>query len=434
MRKINVHEIIDNSKMNVFFIFIWTVTFFTLIFDGYDLQVFGVAMPSMMKEMGYGPALSGLIGSASLWGAIAGAIIFGILTDKWGRKPIHFIAVSLFSIFTAVAAVSASNIPVFVGSRFIAGMGIATITPTVQSLLSEYTPANNRRFLLTANMIGIAVGNILAPLLALVVLPVFGWRAMFGLAALGLVMVPFILKLPETMVHNVKKGQKKEIASILSKADPNFVPQADDEYVVNEAQTVKLSAGALFRDGLAWNTILIWVMFFANMFVIASFQIWLPKLITMMNYSLTNALLLTALMLIGAIVGSVLAGYIATKAGYKKTLIIFYILTGVFLLLLTLKTSLTIFAIILFFYGCSNIMQNLMYPFTTTVYPISVRATGLGMGASMTRVGGALAPIVVGFVVAAGMGAVSVFYLMTIPVVLGLCAAILIRKPKFDNQ
>jgi fucose permease len=56
------------------------------------------------------------------------------------------------------------------------------------------------------------------------------------------------------------------------------------------------------------------------------------------------------------------------------------------------------------------------------------------MGASMTRVGGALAPIVVGFVVAAGMGAVSVFYLMTIPVVLGLCAAILIRKPKFDNQ
>ena len=79
MRNINVHEVIDRAKMNGFFAFIWFACFFSLFFDGYDQGIYGAAMPAMMSEMGFGPEVSGLIGSANLWGAIAGAIIFGIL-------------------------------------------------------------------------------------------------------------------------------------------------------------------------------------------------------------------------------------------------------------------------------------------------------------------------------------------------------------------
>src|SRR5208283_5566363 len=98
MRKVNVHEIIDNAPMNNFFWFVWLVTFFSMFLDGYDQQIFGTTLPTMMKDLHLGPTVMGVLGSASLWGAIAGAILFGILTDKLGRRTVLVIAVAFFSI------------------------------------------------------------------------------------------------------------------------------------------------------------------------------------------------------------------------------------------------------------------------------------------------------------------------------------------------
>ncbi|WP_242954703.1 MFS transporter [Desulfitobacterium chlororespirans] len=429
----NVHRTIDNGKMNNFFGSIWIVLFFALVVDGFDQAVYGAALPVLMKELNLDPTVSGLLGSASLWGSVLGALLLGFLTDKIGRKKTLNACVFLFSFFTALCAMVGSNIYLFAIWRFFAGMGIAAITPVSNAILSEYSPKKSRRFLLTTNGIGVTLGQMTTSLLAVWLIPLLGWRGFFGVSIFGLILIPLVVKfIPETMILILKKNDKKEVVSILTKADPSFVPQADDEYAVDEEQKVKGSVGELFKNGLAWNTILIWIMFFVNMCIISTFLVWFPKIVTLMGYELKSALLLNTIYFLGSCCGFILAGKVAEKIGYKYTILTYYILNGIFLFLVTIKTSTFIFGVILFLFGFTLMMQGMLYPFTAANYPLAVRATGLGIGASVTRLGGAIAPIVIGILIAQGMTPVGVLRILLIPVVLGAVAAALTRKPGFE--
>jgi AAHS family benzoate transporter-like MFS transporter len=432
MRKVNVHNVIENSKMNRYFRFIWIVLFIALIIDGFDQAVYGAALPVLMKELHLSSTVSGFLGSASLWGAVVGALILGYLTDRVGRRIMLVISVSLYIVFTALCATVAQNVTIFAVWRFLAGMGIAAISPITSSILSEYTPKSSRRFLITSSVTGINAGQLITSLIAVVLLPLLGWRGLFGISILGLIIIPFLLKIPETMVLALKRDSKSKIAAVLTKADPSFVPQEDDEYVIDAVQTVKQSVGELFKGGLAWNTILIWVMFFVNMFIISSLLVWLPKIITLMGYSLNSALLLNALLYLGLIIGGIVSGKVAQSVGYKKSMVFYYIVNAIFILLLTIKSSTLIFGVLLFLMGFTLCAQTLIYPFTSANYPMSVRTTGLGFGAGVTRLGGALSPIVIGIFVAQGMTPVGIFRFLLIPAIVGLAASALTRKAIYE--
>ncbi|WP_338825344.1 4-hydroxybenzoate transporter PcaK [Moorella humiferrea] len=434
MRRIDVHDVIDNSKMNSFFRYVWLITFLALFFDGIDQGLYGSVLPAMMAELKISPAVAGLVGSAALWGAIVGAIVFGVMTDRYGRRVVLLVAVLFYTIFTALCATVTNNMYLLAAWRFLAGMGIATITPTTQAMLSEYTPKSSRRSLLTSNGNGIVLGLLIIPLITMQLLPHIGWRMMFALALVALVLVPFILKLPESMVLLLKKGNRKEVVSILTKANPSFVPQEDDEYVVKTAETVKLSVRALFEGGLARNTILIWTLFFINMFVLQVFMIWFPKLAMNMGYSFSSALILSTTMWTGYFIGTLIAGKVADKLGYKITIAACYALAALFVVLMSFKTNILVFGILLFCMGASNCVQNLTYPFASANYPISVRATGMGTGAAATRLGGAFAPIVIGLFVGQGMTTLMIFRLLVIPLAIGIVAAMLTNKPKFEYE
>ncbi|MDQ7093598.1 MFS transporter [Desulfosporosinus sp. PR] len=432
MRKVNVNDVIDNGKMNHFFRFIFSVVFIALIIDGFDQAVYGAALPVLMKELNLSSTVSGLLGSASLWGAVVGALVIGYLSDKVGRRIMIVASVLLYVIFTALCAAVAHNVYFFAAARFLAGMGIAAISPITSSILSEFTPKSSRRFLLATSITGINTGQLATSLIAIVLIPLIGWRGLFGVSILGLIIIPFLLKIPETMILALKKESKSNIASVLTKADPGFVPQADDEYVVDTVQTVKQSVMVLFKDGMAWNTILIWIMFFVNMFIISSMLVWLPKIITLMGYSLNSALLLNALLYLGLILGGILSGKVAQKIGYKKSLVFYYIVNAVFIFLMTIKSTTIVFGVLLFLLGFTLCAQTLIYPFASANYPMSARGTGLGFGAGVTRLGGALSPIVIGIFVAQGMTPVGIFRFLLIPGIVGLAASAMTRKAAYE--
>jgi len=432
MRTVNVHEVINNSKLNKFFLFVWFVCALSLFFDGFDQGMYGAAMPSMIEDLNLSPEVSGLLGSAAFWGAILGAILGGILTDIIGRKKMLFIGVLFYTVFTALCGTIQENIYLFAFFRFLSGMGIATMTPTSIAMLSEYTPVANRRFLLVCNNAALGLGTAVIPLVAIFVLPSFGWRILYLLAIIGLICLPMILKLPETMLTHVAKGDRKTIVSILKKANPEFVPSEEDEYVVDKAETVKYSIGALFRDGLARNTILIWIMFFINLFILVGMMVWLPQLGVLMGFTLTNALIIASLFAFGQIVGGIISGYIANRFGYKKAFIFVYSTTAVLLFVLTLVKSLALFMLLVFLVGCASPFQGLMYPFTAANYPMSVRATGMGMGSSMTRFGAAVSPIVIGYLVGFGFTPIGIFRFLMIPAIIGVICILLTKPARFD--
>jgi AAHS family benzoate transporter-like MFS transporter len=429
MAKVNVQNIIDNGKMNKFYINVFVTIMLVVVFDGFDQAVYGVTLPSLMKEMNLGATASGLLASAGLWGAVAGALIFSILSDKFGRRALMVTCVVLYSLFTGLCA-TITSVYVFAAWRFFAGMGIAAVTPIGTAVLSEYSPKIWRRFITINGTLAMPVGLFAAPLLGIVVIPAFGWRSMYLIGLLGLLLIPLVLKLPETMVLLIKKAEKSKIASILTKVDPQFSPNPDDEYEVHTSENVKLSIKSLFAGGLALNTILIWVMFFVNMFVGYAFQIWLPKLITMMGYSLSNALILTTITYVGMFVGTAIASAVANKIGYKKTFIGCYVLTAIFMYSFTIKSNFTVFAILLFLYGTVNVMQCIIYAYTASNYPLSVRTTAMGAGATVTRLGSAISPILLGILIGGGMQPTGIFKMLVVPLAIGAIAVSLTRKAK----
>ena len=433
MAKINVQDMIDNSVWNKFYTSVFFTIFLAVVFDGFDQAVYGTTLPLLMKELNLGPTASGLLASAGLWGAVAGALIFSVLSDKLGRRLLILTCVVFYTIFTGLCA-TVNSVYTFAIWRFLAGMGIAALTPIGTAILSEYSPKKWRRFISINGTLAMPVGLFAAPLIGIVVIPAFGWRAMYLIAFLGLLIIPLILKLPETMVLLTRKGQKSKIADILTKISPQYTPSADHEYEVNTIENVKLSLTCLFENGLAWNTILIWIMFFVNMFVGFAFQIWLPKLIIMMGYTLENALILTTLTFVGMFVGTAIASTVANKIGYKKTFIGCYVMTGIFMYTFTIKLNFTLFAILLFLYGVVNVMQCIIYAYTASNYPLSIRTTAMGAGATVTRLGSALSPILLGILIGGGMQPTSIFKMLVIPIAIGALAVCLTKKPKFDFQ
>jgi len=432
MRQVNVHDILSKAKFNAFFLFIWTVCFACMFFDGYDAQLYGVAMPTMAAQLDFGPEVAGILGSANFWGAFVGAIICGFLTDKLGRKKMLVAAIVVFSIFTALCATVNENMILFYAYRFLAGAAIAIVPPVTVALISEYSPAKNRRFLLVANGCGLTLGMMLGGVIGRFILPIFGWQVLFATAIIGLACIPFILKLPETMVAYRLKGETDRIKKILVKADSNFVPKDDDEYIIHQTEVVNTSVTELFKNGLARNTILIWILAFLNMFVIAAMQTWLPQLGVIIGFDVSDVPTLIIIMSSGMFVGHFIWGLISNKIGYKKSLIICYLCIALFLILMTVGGGEVFFGVALFFYGVSQATMALTQPFTASNYPISIRGTGLGMHEAAKRVGGMVSPIVIGVLVGAGLGAPDVFRFLAAVAILGLVTLLLTKALRFD--
>ena len=158
MAQIDVHNLSDHAKFNGFhgMVLFWCALI--IIFDGYDLAVAGIALPSIMKEMGVTPATAGYMVSSALFGMMFGAIFLGTIADKIGRRWAIVICIILFSVFTALAGLTHDPIA-FSATRFLAGLGIGGVMPNVVAQMTEYSPRKMRSTLVTLMFSGYAVGG-----------------------------------------------------------------------------------------------------------------------------------------------------------------------------------------------------------------------------------------------------------------------------------
>ncbi|EFE8345402.1 MFS transporter, partial [Escherichia coli] len=212
---VNVNAVVDEAKFKPFHlkIVLWCV--FIVIFDGYDLAINGVALPLLMQEWNMTAVQAGMLASTALAGMMFGAMLFGMLADKIGRKNVILICVTLFSGFTFWGGF-ASGPTEFGILRFIAGLGIGGVLPNLVALTSEYAPQKMRSTLVTTMFSGYAVGGIMAALLGAWFTPSFGWEIMFYIAGIPLLMLPILyLYLPESLTFLVKKQQNEKASKIV---------------------------------------------------------------------------------------------------------------------------------------------------------------------------------------------------------------------------
>src|SRR5258706_4602583 len=158
MRTIDVHRLADEAKFNGFHgkVLFWCALI--ILFDGYDLAVAGIALPSIMKDMGVDPTKAGFMVSSALFGMAFGAIFFGTIADRIGRRWTIAICIGLFSVFTAAAGLTKD--PVMFGAmRFLAGLGIGGVMPNVVAQMTEYSPRKIRATMVTPLFSGYPIGT-----------------------------------------------------------------------------------------------------------------------------------------------------------------------------------------------------------------------------------------------------------------------------------
>ena len=209
-----------------------------------------------------------------------------------------------------------------------------------------------------------------------------------------------IKSVPESVVFLLEKGKKEEARKVLAKIDPQLAKIKEIEFVNPEAKAAGSPVVNLFEEKRARSTIMFWISCFSAFVLIYSMNTWLPTLMMEAGYNLSSSLALTAVMQMGAIVGTIVFGPLVDKLGFKKVLVPLFFCGALALTLIGFTNSMfLVFALISVVGAASVGLQNLSNAFVSQYYPSTMRSTALGSTMAFGRIGGIVAPIFVGILI-----------------------------------
>ena len=435
--KLNINSIVDDAKFTPFH---WSVLLWCLmiiIFDGYDLVIYGVALPLLMQEWGLSAVQAGLLASTALFGMIFGAMSFGTLSDKLGRKKTIMICVAIFSGFTFLGAF-ASNPIEFGILRFLAGLGIGGVMPNVVALMTEYAPKKIRSTLVAVMFSGYAIGGMTSALLGAWLVADYGWKIMFYIAAIPMICLPLIWKfLPESLMFLTQKGERDKVAEIVQKISPQQNITTSTEFSLNEASNEdEAPLKALFQQGRTFSTMMFWVAFFMCLLIVYALGSWLPKLMIQAGYSLGASMLFLFALNIGGMVGAIGGGVLADRFHLKPVLTIMFSVGAVALILLGFKSHQILLYSLIAVAGAATIgSQILLYTFVAQFYPAAVRSTGMGWASGIGRIGAIVGPVLTGALLTLQLPHQMNFLVIAIPGFIAALAIFLVNlKASVEKQ
>ncbi|VXC03825.1 MFS transporter [Pseudomonas sp. 8O] len=401
MRQIDVHPVIDNARFSRFHWMVMALCALLLIFDGYDLFIFGVVLPSIMQEWNLTPLEAGALGSYALFGMMFGALGFGTLADRVGRKKGIAICFVLFSTATILNgfASSPTEFGIF---RFIAGLGCGGLMPNAVALMNEYAPKRLRSTLVAVMFSGYSLGGMLAAGVGIYMLPRFGWESMFFAAAVPLLLLPLILwKLPESVGFLVRQGRHEQARAVLAKVEPGLRIDAADQLQMSDGKGQGVGVFELFRDGRALRTLCLWLAFFCCLLMVYALSSWLPKLMANSGYSLGSSLSFLLALNFGGMAGAILGGWLGDRFNLGKVMVAFFVAAAASISLLGFNSPTPVLYGLIFIAGATTIgTQILLYAGAAQFYGLSIRSTGLGWASGIGRNGAIVGPLLGGALMA----------------------------------
>src|SRR5215471_1941329 len=181
-QSIDITDVIDRSRVGAFQTGIFILCGLCLIMDGFDVQALGYLAPAIIKDWKLPAAQMASVLSAALVGILAGSLLFSMLADRFGRRPVLIVATLFFSLITLWTGL-AGSISELRLARFVAGVGLGGIMPNAVALVGEYTPRRWRVLMMIVVSNGFNVGAIIAGLVSARLIPLFGWRSVFYFGA-----------------------------------------------------------------------------------------------------------------------------------------------------------------------------------------------------------------------------------------------------------
>lgn len=372
--------------------------------DAMEVLLVSFAMPSMAKEWSLSPARTGLLATAIFVGMLVGALVWGRLADKIGRKICFILTIAFYSLFGALSALSPS-FGWFLALRLLTGFGVGGALPVDYGMFSEYLPPKNRGRRLVFLEAFWALGSILAAGIAWLIVPRFGWRWMFAFSALpGFILLVARRGVPESPRFLFSRGRRTEARAVLERvAEANGTALPEGELVLS-TDGVKSRFADLLSPKLRRTTLLLWLVWFLISIGYYGAFTWLPSWFRAKGFALPSAYLNSFIMALAQIPGYFSAAWLIERWGRRWTLGVYLFLSGAFAWLFALAstpTSVVGAGVFLSFFALGA--WGALYAYTPEAYPTSIRTTGIGTASAMTRIAGALAPSIGAMVVGASL-------------------------------
>ena len=433
MRNIDVHSVIDHARFSPFHWMVMSWCALLLIFDGYDLFIYGVVLPVLMKEWNLTPLEAGALGSYALFGMMFGALVFGSLADRIGRKKGIALCFVLFSGFTVLNGLA--DTPTEFGlCRFVAGLGIGGLMPNVVALMNEYAPKRLRSTLVAVMFSGYSLGGMLSAGVGIYMLPRFGWEAMFFAALLPLLLLPLILwYLPESVGFLLRQGRVDKARAILQRIDPQAGIGEHDTLALNDEKAQGAPVLELFREGRGLRTLMIWVAFFCCLLMVYALSSWLPKLMANAGYSLGSSLSFLLALNLGGMFGAIAGGWLGDRYNLPKVVVAFFVVAALSISLLGFKSPTPVLYLLIGIAGATTIgTQILLYATAAQFYGLAFRSTGLGWASGIGRNGAIVGPLLGGALLGINLPLQLNFMAFAIPGAIAALAMCFVhpRQPK----
>ncbi|MEV7389142.1 MFS transporter [Streptomyces sp. NPDC091215] len=392
------------------------------MFEGYDLSVYGTTVPSLlaMPSWHLSKGDAGDIGSLTALGMLIGAGIAGATGRRLGPRRLLLGGLTVFSA-CMIASGAAAGPSSFAASRFLAGVGLGVVLPTLTAVVADMVPAGRRSRAIAVVMAASCLGSLSAPLLGSRLLPDTSFRVLYFVGAAALVtVVPWAaLRLPDSPLHLLRTGRPEEATRVAERfglPEPRLPADVPRDRL--------LGLAPLFARGLALTTVLLWSTAFCGLLLTFAFGTWLPTIMQTGGFSTSSALTLTCLSWIGASAGLIPGGVLADRLGPRRVVAGAFLAGAGGLLVISLAPAKWLLYPSLMVCGLGLLgVQAFVNAFVVERMPAELRTSATGWALSVGRLGAIVGPSLGGRILESGLDLKWSFYIFAAIGALGALAA-----------
>lgn len=429
----DIRTLIDSRPISGLQYMVIALCFLMNILDGMDVLVISYAASALAAEWAISPEALGVVFSAGLFGMTAGAIVLAPVADLLGRRSLILICLVVMSIGILLTA-HTENIAQLTILRFVSGLGIGAMLASAATMTAEYAPDRRKNFLVSAVLSGYPVGATLSGLVAASVIPEHGWRAMFMVAgvatALAIPLVFFLL--PESLNFLTKVGRPNALENA-NKILRSMKCVALDTLPSAAAPVGRSRVSSLFAAGKSTLTLWLWLAFFMSFATLYFLISWIPLLAANTGLSEAHAIYAGAVFNLGAFFGIHLQGYSSEIFGLRCAISVFLVVAAVLMTVFGYASG-SLAVLVLFGLVGFAVQGGFtgLYSVAARLYPTEVRATGVGWGIGVGRVGAIVGPALGGVLIGVGLSINANFIVFAVPMLIAAGATALIRAREID--